>query len=832
MSKLVLLFALTFSFLSFSQSDSQRSICTYCTSIEDALENPDKVKYLDLRAKGITEIPELIDTFINLQLLDVSENYLESIDYSTFRLAQLRVLDLSNNPGIDMMNIAGIGKALPNLESLNISNSSIQFLSPEVANLKTLIELDVSNNSLRYIPDEVGRMKFLKRVDAHNNQIGQSVWLEEAWNLEELDLSGNDKLSLHDVGIAVLFHKKLIKLGVSLDRTLKQGLPDVFEDLNVRELMIRNGSVYTWNGRLSRNKNIRKLTFEDCTVSEGKLFFGWLNRMTNIEVLEFANMKVPSSLNTLESIKELRFVNCTFDQKDELRKIHPKTKIVAIGTDINADGYLGNSKIAKLGNRNVSIVSSEPVIEVSEEMSSNKLKPIIKPQAKIFTIPSSRPSRVATEVTSFDIPSEAFLTQSGQIYTGEVKIELTEYMDPIQNALAGAPMVFRTENGKNEVFSSAGMFEFNAFDSQGQKLNPNPNNVIQVQMQDLQPTVEADMYAFMSSLNNWENMSAPDRSNFNRRRAAILDSLNMETPDKIVGFKAVQQHLTMKYKRSRRDPYILSFEIEGNKKGIKHAPTEFVKSMNLGNADQRWIANRRTWKIDTTMDENMLEVLTEIKKDQRKARKYTNLKTNYENAPRVIKNLKLSPDLENDNFRLTFHFRDTLCNFPVIANFGGSIARVQAKEKKNFEDFEKASDKARKELQVLNDYRATILRLQAERERERRADFLSGKSNFDRKEQEYLRFGLPVFGLVNCDYFSRNIPDYYVKLDTVGVDEKGNRISIAEDLRSIYLSDNVFVSTSSKRLPVFEKKNRLSYSRLVRLRLPSLRAGRNYRMEF
>lgn len=806
MSKLILLLVLTISFSSISQSSSKESACTYCTSIEAALENPSNVKYLDLRAKGIREIPEVIDTFVNLQLLDLSENYIESVDYSSFKLSQLRVLDLSNNPGLDMMSIAGIGEALPNLESFNISHSSVQFISPELANVKSLVELDVSNNSLRYIPDEVGRMKFLKRVDANNNEVVQSVWLEEAWNLEELDLSGNKGLNLNDVGIALLFHKNLVKLGVSLDTTLNKGLPNSFEELTVRELMIKSGSVYTWNGRLSKNKNLKKITFEDCTVSNGKSFYGWMNRMTNVEVLEFNNMGVPSSLNTLESIDELRFVNTTFKRPDELASIDSDKRIVAIGIGGNANSSSRNSEIAETESPSPPAILSEPVIEVSEEMISNQLKPIIKPEAKTFTVSSTESSRVETESTSFDIPSEAFLMQSGEVYTGEVKIELTEYMDPIQNALAGAPMVFRTEDGTNEVFSSAGMFEFNAFDNQGRQLNPNPTSTIQVQMQDLQPTVEADMYSFSESSSNWESLSTPDRSNFNRRRAKILDSLNQLTPDEIVGFKAVPQHLLLKYKRSRKDPYILSFEVGGRKEGVKRAPRDFVKSLNLANADQRWIAHRRTWKIDTTMDERTIAVLTEIKRYQRKAKRYTDLKDDYENSPRVIKDLKLTPDLENDNFRLSFRFRDTLCNFPVIANFGGSIARVQAKEKRNFNAFEKASAQARKEMKLLDDYRSTILSRQAKWQREQRADVLAGISDLDRQEQEYLRFVLPKFGMVNCDYFSRNRPNSYVRLDTVGIDEDGNRISIARNVRSIYLSDNVFVSTSSQRLPVFKRR--------------------------
>ncbi|MFT5780344.1 MAG: hypothetical protein ACI837_003306, partial [Crocinitomicaceae bacterium] len=95
---------------------------------------------------------------------------------------------------------------------------------------------------------------------------------------------------------------------------------------------------------------------------------------------------------------------------------------------------------------------------------------------------------------------------------------------------------------------------------------------------------------------------------------------------------------------------------------------------------------------------------------------------------------------------------------------------------------------------------------QAKLVREQRATFLASNTDFEQARKEYLRFGLQSFGMVNCDYFSRNVPDNYVAFDTSAIDQNGRMIPVPNDIRSIYLDDNSFVSTVADKVPVFTKR--------------------------
>jgi hypothetical protein len=157
---------------------------------------------------------------------------------------------------------------------------------------------------------------------------------------------------------------------------------------------------------------------------------------------------------------------------------------------------------------------------------------------------------------------------------------------------------------------------------------------------------------------------------------------------------------------------------------------------------------------------------------------------------------------------MRFDYRDSSYHLPVTASFGGSVRKVQTKERRNYIDYGRKVKEADKERALIDKYKETVLAAQADLVREQRATFLAKNIDFEQERKEYIRFGLNSFGLVNCDYFTRNIPDDYVAFDTTAIDQNGQRIYVPNDIRSIYLDDNSFVSTNAEKVPVY--KNRKS----------------------
>lgn len=802
MSKLILFVALTINFCSFAQT-----ACSYCTSMEDALVKPEQVTHLDLHAQGLKKLPEGIEKLVNLTALDLSENMLNEIPFGNYAWPFLRELDLSYNPGFNTVELDGIGKTLPNLQFLDLSHCNVLVLSPAIAEMSLLKSINLNDNSIVHLPIEMEKLKQLTVLNVGSNNLKSAAFLSNLWRIEYLDLSGNWDLDLREVGTALYFKPTLKELIITPDDKLKFGIPQVFGEIPVEHLTLKDGTLNQVESRLSGNKELLALTFDNIIVEDAKKFVSSLNRLSKLETVEFKNMTVPSMIDQLTGVKKMQFVYSDFENLTELKNVKSSIDITAIGTNITDGDYVGNSKTAKLGERN-QVVQRTETMPLSTAMLENNVEPIVVPSVQKLVVKGDTPCIVNTKSSEFVIPNEAFLTESGEVYTGEVAIEVIEYMDPVLNALSGAPMVYQTSTG-NEIFASSGMMDFRAYDEKGNELKPNPERIIQVQMEDLQPAQESEFYTFDEETNNWDLGPLPRPSDFLEQKAALLDSLNRLSAEEITGFQVVPIGIFLKYKKSSKDPYQLNFYSNGKAKALRRIKGE-AQQIYTSNPEQKWIAKRKTWKIDTLVSPEMVKLLDSIKSDQRKAAKYWKKKSGpkYEFSPRIIRDLTIEPNFDQDNYSLRFAYRDSHYRIPVVISLTGSVSQIQAKEKRNFQVFQKAQRIGDKERKVIDEYKEKELQRYAAMRRSMIRS--TSQLNYDDAQSslEYNRFGLTSFGLTNCDYFSRNIPDGFVAFDSTGVDQDGNSVLVPRDVRSIYMDDNSYVSTTSIDVPVF--KNRKS----------------------
>src|SRR5690606_5926673 len=112
-------------------------------------------------------------------------------------------------------------------------------------------------------------------------------------------------------------------------------------------------------------------------------------------------------------------------------------------------------------------------------------------------------SNVVMDNSRFSIPKNAFLGQDGKPVSGPVRIEYREFMDPASIFLSGVPMKYDSA-GSQYNFSSAGMFEFRAFDENNNELQPNPESQINMQLTSRTSRPEYSMYLFNETSNAWE----------------------------------------------------------------------------------------------------------------------------------------------------------------------------------------------------------------------------------------------------------------------------------------------------------------------------------------
>ncbi len=158
---LILINCLYLSAQNYQKGLSETDLKMY-TSIEEALLNPDSVRYLSLKHKKLKVVPQEVFLFKNLEILDVSKNKLVELPEEVEKLVKLRELSVSNN-NLTTLPIQ-IGK-LVQLKKIIAYQNNIALLPTTISNLVNLELLDLWSNEIEAFPEEIKALKQLKFVD-------------------------------------------------------------------------------------------------------------------------------------------------------------------------------------------------------------------------------------------------------------------------------------------------------------------------------------------------------------------------------------------------------------------------------------------------------------------------------------------------------------------------------------------------------------------------------------------------------------------------------------------------------------------------------------------
>jgi hypothetical protein len=287
-----------------------------------------------------------------------------------------------------------------------------------------------------------------------------------------------------------------------------------------------------------------------------------------------------------------------------------------------------------------------------------------------------------------------------------------------------------------------------------------------------------------------------------------LDVLPDVSADELIDFNQRSVRVGMMYKRKRKDPYQLSFVRLGKRAKVIRSPIQVSPNVKTGDPDQTWICDGvKHWEIDTVITPEIAAELKMIKKSQKISTRYWRKKSIDKNVPQQISDLAIDLDEDHDNYRLTFDFRGEQYSYPVVASIKGSPARVQEKEKRNYNAYHKKVKMAQKEQEAIEKYKNGRMKRIVQQLREERAKKLEKEQFSNPMIRENLQFGLVEFGLVNCDYFGRNVPSGYASIESVR-DDRGEEVQVPDAVRNVFMDDNSYVLTSSKRVPVYEQKKK------------------------
>lgn len=160
---------------------------------------------LDLRGKGLTELPEEIGLLDGVAEIDLSGNFLKTLPWSFALLRQLRVLNLTGNDltwlpedlcGLTELTSLKVGwnaikevspaiSGLTHLEVLHLGSNKLERLRSELFDLTSLRWLNVSGNRLKSLHPNVGKLKELRYLEIFDNPF--TLLPDEVWTLPKLE---------------------------------------------------------------------------------------------------------------------------------------------------------------------------------------------------------------------------------------------------------------------------------------------------------------------------------------------------------------------------------------------------------------------------------------------------------------------------------------------------------------------------------------------------------------------------------------------------------------------------------------------------------------------
>ena len=185
---------------------------------------------LNLRSKGIRQLPDTIGQLSNLQSLYLDNNQLTGLPDVIGQLSNLQWLYLDNNQLTGLPDVIG---QLSNLQSLYLMNNQLTGLPDVIGQLSNLQSLHLSDNELTELPDVIGQLSNLQSLHLMNNRLtGLPDIIGQLSNLQSLYLFDNELTGLPDT-IGQL--SNLQSLHLMNNRLM--GLPDLISQLsNLRKL--------------------------------------------------------------------------------------------------------------------------------------------------------------------------------------------------------------------------------------------------------------------------------------------------------------------------------------------------------------------------------------------------------------------------------------------------------------------------------------------------------------------------------------------------------------------------------------------------------------------
>ncbi|XP_071961836.1 leucine-rich repeat protein 1-like isoform X2 [Antedon mediterranea] len=127
-----------------------------------------------------------------LRSLDFSNNRFQTLPEQLSQIPTLAELKLTGNFLLEVPKCIWTGKLQHSLKMLDLSDNKLQYISPDITKMSSLVRLNLNSNEIKKLPSNFGQLSALKFFSAARNKLRNLPATFGDLRMEELDLSGNE----------------------------------------------------------------------------------------------------------------------------------------------------------------------------------------------------------------------------------------------------------------------------------------------------------------------------------------------------------------------------------------------------------------------------------------------------------------------------------------------------------------------------------------------------------------------------------------------------------------------------------------------------------------
>jgi hypothetical protein len=319
------------------KADNINYLSIHTSLLSERITQIKSLEYLHIYGQSTETLPDYLANIPNLKWVNITDIRLDRIPDCIFKMPKLIGLQLKVKSC--MSQLTTLFNSLPNLEYLEILNSSITSIPENIENLQKLKVLSLGDNKLRKLPSTFTKLKkleyFVFHVDINTSVDKLTYYLPES--LISLTIGENDKDSLNYLNTisqnvnylschleelemcisSITFFLNLESINITERKyynkeNVHKSCEEIFQNLaKLKELK----KVFI-NGKLDLREVYLLQNIEDLTLS-GSLInienIGKIRQLKSLNLTTFIQFEIPTFWSDLQELIKLSFTDVTID---------------------------------------------------------------------------------------------------------------------------------------------------------------------------------------------------------------------------------------------------------------------------------------------------------------------------------------------------------------------------------------------------------------------------------------------------------------------------------------------------------------------------------------